>query len=245
VSHAATRSKADLAYDAIRERIVDGSYAPGSRLIFDQIARDLAVSPVPVREAVRRLEAEGYVVIRRNIGAEVASIDPARYAETMAALAIMEGAATALAAPHLTAADLAAARAINDRLAASLHAFDPLAFTRLNHEFHEVLYGRCRNGHLLGIIESEWRRLAAIRRTTFAFVPSRAQDAVAEHARLLAFIEAGAPSREIENHARHHRTHTVAAFQQWNAERAMSDGRDRRDERTGVHKMKGHRHEVP
>jgi DNA-binding GntR family transcriptional regulator len=182
-----------------------------------------------VREAARRLEAEGYVVIRRNIGAEVAIIDPARYAETMAALAIMEGAATALAAPHLTAADLAAARDINDRLAASLNAFDPLEFTRLNHEFHEVLYGRCGNGHLLGIIDAEWRRLAAIRRTTFAFVPSRAQDAVAEHTRLLALIEAGAPAWEIEIHARQHRTHTVAAFQQWNAERGSSNGWGARD----------------
>ena len=52
-------SKQERSYLSIRKRIADGTYAPGSRLIAERIARDLKISPVPVREALRRLEAEG------------------------------------------------------------------------------------------------------------------------------------------------------------------------------------------
>jgi DNA-binding GntR family transcriptional regulator len=205
-------SKAERAYHTLRDRIAAGVYGPGARLVLDRVARDLGVSVVPVREAVRRLEAEGYVVFRRNIGAEVASIDAARYGETMEALAVLEGAATALAAPFLGAAEVHEARRLNRELGRSLARFDPVRFTRLNHEFHRVLYRRCPNARLLEIVEREWQRLAAIRRSTFAFVPARARHSVAEHDHLLRLIDAGAPAGRIEACARQHRLATAEAF---------------------------------
>ena len=65
-------SKHERAYLLIRSRILDGSYTPGSRLVIDALAGELGISPVPVREAIRRLEAEGKVVYRHNAGARVA-----------------------------------------------------------------------------------------------------------------------------------------------------------------------------
>ena len=78
---------------------MDGTYSPGYRLVLAKIAEDLGVSVVPVREAIRRLEAEGLVKFERNVGATVSGIDPTEYLYTMQTLSIVEGAATALSAP--------------------------------------------------------------------------------------------------------------------------------------------------
>ncbi|MGH9134417.1 MAG: GntR family transcriptional regulator, partial [Ilumatobacteraceae bacterium] len=137
------RSKADHAYTIIRQRILSGEPKPGKRLVIEQLARELDVSAVPVREAIRRLEAEGYITYTRNVGATVGSIDLSRYPQTVEALAVLEAAATAFAMPYLTPDDLADARRINDDLRLSVEALDPDAFTLMNHQFHEILYRKC------------------------------------------------------------------------------------------------------
>ncbi|MGH9170718.1 MAG: GntR family transcriptional regulator [Acidimicrobiales bacterium] len=215
-------SKSELAYNLIRERIVNGAYGPGSRLVIDQLAIECNISSVPVREAIRRLEAEGYVVFKRNVGAQVAFLDAKEYGQVMEVLAILEAAATASAVPHLSAEDIALARQHNDLMRASLASFDPLSFTRSNRAFHSVLFSRCRNDHLQGLLQREWNRLDAIRRSTFTFVPGRAHDAVKEHDRLLDLIDDGADLAQIEWFAREHRSATAHAFQDWHDEHSSS-----------------------
>lgn len=205
-------SKAEVAYDSIRSKIIDGTYGPGYRLVLDRLAGEIGVSAVPVREALRRLEAEGYVDFKRNLGATVCSIDATAYAETMETLAVIESFATALAAPKLTARDIKAARKINDMMASSLERLDPVSFSRRNHELHELLYRPCPNHYLLGLVEREWARLKGIRHSSFAFVPDRAQQAVAEHTKLLDLIEAGSSATKIEDYARAHRMRTARRF---------------------------------
>ena len=99
---------------------------------------------------------------------------------------LVEGAATALAAPLLTGEHLSRAADINDRMRHSLDAFDPRAFTALNHEFHAVAVRDCPNPALLDLVERGWTRLAAIRDSTFSFVPGRARESVAEHDQIAA-----------------------------------------------------------
>src|SRR5699024_11670920 len=108
--------------------------------VIAHIARVHCTAEVPVLEANRRLEANGQVTIERNVGARVAMVDQCSYAQTMEAVAILEGAAMAQARDHLGAGDLEEAEAINDRMRALLADFEPAEFTRLNHEFHERLY---------------------------------------------------------------------------------------------------------
>jgi len=68
-------SKHEHAYTVIRQRILNGTYQPGHRLVIGTVAGELGISAVPVREAIRRLEAEGRVVYRHNVGARVAPVD--------------------------------------------------------------------------------------------------------------------------------------------------------------------------
>jgi DNA-binding GntR family transcriptional regulator len=207
-----TGSKSEQAYSAVKERIIGGTYTPGYRLVLAKIAQDLGFSVVPVREAIRRLEAEGLVTFERNIGATVAGIDPTEYLYTMQTLSIVEGAATALSAPLIGSADIERARAVNAEMRECLEHFDPVRFTRLNQDFHSILYERCPNPHILDLVHRGWNRLASLRSSTFRFVPGRARDSVDEHENLLRLIGSGASADDIEKAARLHRSATLDAY---------------------------------
>lgn len=206
------RSKSQLAYAWIKERIHDGEFRPGYRLVLGSIGGELEMSVVPVREAIRRLEAEGLVTYQRHVGAHVAMIDDRQYRDSMQALSVVEGAATALAAPRLTDEDVRHARAINQRMRAILDELDPQAFTALNQQFHLALYGKCPNPRLREMAAAEWARLGHLRDSTFTFVPQRAQESVREHDHIVDLITAGAPLREIDDAARRHRMATLTAY---------------------------------
>jgi len=206
------KSKSQRAYDWIRRHIEDGRYVPGYRLVLGQIAGELNISVVPVREAIRRLEAEGLVTFQRNVGAQVALLHETEYTYTMQTLAIVEGAATALSAPSTTAEQIARAREINAQMIECLDHFIPHRFTELNGEFHSVLYEECPNPHILDLVHRGWGRMKVLRDSTFSFVPGRASESVAEHEQLLVLIENGADPLEIELAARRHRTATLEAF---------------------------------
>lgn len=206
------QSKSQVAYAWIRDRISSQEFTPGYRLVLAALAEELDMSVVPVREAIRQLEAEGLVTFQRNVGAQVAMIDDTQYRQSMETLAILEGAATALAARHLGPEDLRRARALNDRLIESLDHFDPRSFTALNQQFHEVLYGPCPNPRVTDLVTAEWTRLNHLRVSTFSFVPGRARESVREHEDIVRLIETGAPLPEIEDCARRHRSATLTAY---------------------------------
>lgn len=205
-------SKSQQAYGWIKERIARHEYTPGYRLVLGTIANQLDMSVVPVREAVRQLEAEGLVTFERNVGARVTLVDESEYVHTMQTLGLVEGCATALSAPLLTTEELDRADEINDRMLHLLEHFDAHAFTQLNQQFHSVLYERCPNPHILDLVHRGWARLSGLRDTTFAFVPGRAQHSVEEHAEIVALIRSGADPLEVELAARNHRWRTMNAF---------------------------------
>lgn len=205
-------AKSERAYAWIKERIARQDFTPGYRLVLSTIAGELDMSVVPVREAIRRLEAEGLVTFERNVGARVSMVDDSHYRASMQTLSILEGAATALAARELTADDLRRARTINDRMIETLDHFDPRAFTRLNQEFHATLFAPCPNPRMLELVRAEWARLNHLRDSTFSFVPGRAGESVREHEHIVQLIEASAPLVEIETAARRHRSATLDAY---------------------------------
>lgn len=207
-----TQSKSQRAYQWIKDRIAGQDFTPGYRLVLSSIATELDMSVVPVREAVRQLEAEGLVTFERNVGARVSMVDDSQYRFTMQAISIVESAATALAARNLTVDDLRRARSLNDVMTQLLEHFDPRTFSALNQEFHHILYSKCANPRLLEIVNGEWTRLGGLRDTIFSFVPGRANESVREHEQIIALIERGAPLEEIEKAVRRHRTGTLSAY---------------------------------
>jgi DNA-binding GntR family transcriptional regulator len=211
-------SKQERTYAVLRERIVDGTYGPGYRLVIDAIARELEVSPMPVREAIRRLEAEGLVKYRANHGAQVAPLDERSWKEVMTTLAVLEGYATAAAAPNLDPADLEELRSINERMEEAIKGFDAMRASQYNRQFHERIYERCDNSYLRRELELTMERLNTLRSTVFIYIPSRGHASSAEHEALLTMIEEGADPVKIERDARRHKLRTVEAYEERLAE---------------------------
>jgi DNA-binding GntR family transcriptional regulator len=212
---AARETKQERVYRALRERIVDGVYGPGYRIVIDGLAAEFGVSALPIREAIRRLEAEGLVIFRPNAGAHVAPVDPAAFHEDMTVLAVLEGYITALASDHITQADLDRLVEINDEMKRAMERLDVLGFGQLNHEFHALIYDRCPNDVLAGAVRNISRRMDANRRTVFLQIPTRGAESVREHGGIIDLLRDHAPHADIERTARNHKLATVASFEEW------------------------------
>lgn len=208
-----TLSKHEKAYTGIRESIMNGGYQPGERLAIPRLTRDLGMSALPIREALRRLEAEGLIRFDRNVGARVTWVDGAEWESAMHVLSLLEGYATSIAAGHLHPADLEELREINARFGAALEAGDIGAARDLNRQFHVRMYEACPNDYLMGLVRVGWNRLDSLRGWDTYYLLIRGSHLVGEHAELLEMIEHGAKSSDIEAFARGHKLRTVATYQ--------------------------------
>ena len=201
-------NKQERTYEILRDRIHSGVYAPRARLNIDALAREFGVSPIPVREALRRLEAQGWVQFKPNAGAIVSPVDATSWEQAMVALAILEGAATAEAQRHLRKSDFTRLR----KIAATMESQDnPVRFGQLNRRLHQTIVARCGNAWLLDLLSQTHDRLDRVRSTMFAYLPERTAEATREHARLIELLESGDPA-EVERYARWHKLQTVEAY---------------------------------
>jgi Transcriptional regulators len=214
VTAAKPRIKTRQAYDFIRSRILDGFYRPGDRIVIDRVAAELKLSIIPVREAIRILEADGLVQTIPYSGAVVQLMDDTDYEETQWVLAVLDGAAALLAAGKLTPQDLAALESKNGAMRAALDDFEFVQFGELNREFHETIYNRCGNAYLIDRLKLTWQRLAQIRQALFSLVPLRARESITEHADLIRLFKEAAPPNEIEDFARRHKLKMLTAVKQ-------------------------------
>lgn len=213
-----THTKYREAYRAILARILRGEFRPGERVTIEVLARELGMSPTPVREAVRQLEAEGVLTYTPHAGARLAHIDPRAYGELVSVRAVLEGWATALGAPRLGSGTLQRLRELNGRMRQAVQKGDLTTFDRLNRRFHRALYQRCGHRLLTELLEGLRARTDLVRQRVFPFIPHRGVESVEEHDRLLDLVEAGAPPEEIEAFTRQHKLRTLEAFLRWSAQ---------------------------
>jgi DNA-binding GntR family transcriptional regulator len=205
-------SKQQIAYDYIKAAIEQGRFAPRQRLVIDSLARDLSISKVPVREAVRRLEAEGLVTFSANAGATVAGADIELWYQLVEQLALMEGYASASAAERITEEDLKRLRAINAGMAVALKNYDFPAWIEGNRLFHQTINAHCTNRSLIEYMATLHARTDAISRFVFphsatilkALGPDGGRSALQAHEWLIAAFERREKPAVIEHHSRDH-----------------------------------------
>ena len=128
----------EAAVEQLREAIIRGVYQPGQRLKQQELARSLGCSPVPVREALHRLAAEGFVVIDPQRGARVADFNSRELEEIYEVRTLLEGRAAERAAERMTSETARRLRAILEKMETPDIA--PVDWVRLNWEFHDSLY---------------------------------------------------------------------------------------------------------
>jgi len=139
----------------LRDQIIRGEIAEGAQLRQDAIANQYQVSRIPVREALRQLEAEGLITILPNRGAIVPVLSPDDIEELFTIRAILEPEVLKVSIPRLTSADFAQAESVLHRFEAELQREEHLeAWGRLNWQFHSTLYSRANRPHFMAIIRN-------------------------------------------------------------------------------------------
>jgi DNA-binding GntR family transcriptional regulator len=200
-------TKFEQVYDAVRARIESGAYPPGRRLSFRAIGQALDASDIPVREAIHRLAAEGWVTYRPRHGAVVAGLTLAEIHELFLPHAILEGAITRLAARHVSpdVVEQLAGIVAEQRAAAAADA--TARFAELSVRFHDVLYAVCPARGLVETTEAIVRRTFRLRQITPAtYTAERMAGRIAEHEQFLRLLdERPLDLDRIEAFARRHK----------------------------------------
>ena len=158
-----TGSKLQVAYDFVRRRIVDGTYASGHRIVLPRVAAEIGTSTAPVREALRRLEAEGLVEFTRWAGARVAGFDERQLGEAIAAAAMLEAEIALLAARSSRTPTWPTMREANEPLLrAAASAGDLSAARDADRAFHAVMHRRCPNRMLVTLVQIAYTRMDTV-----------------------------------------------------------------------------------
>jgi len=173
------------AYERLFEEIRSGLLRPGARLTETEIADRMDISRTPVREAIRRLEADGLVDHQPRTGAVVRSLDYPEIMELYEMRTVLEGTAARLAARAASPVELEELQLMNEEMAAA--AGDSVAMVRLNRLFHTRLLDAARNRFLLKSMASVETTLLILGPSSMES-PERAQQALEEHQRLLAAL---------------------------------------------------------
>lgn len=207
----ARRTKKDLAYEYIRRCIREKRLLPGQRINAAHLAEEIGMSVLPIREALLMLEAERLVSLTPYVGAVVSWVSAEEAHEVIRLLAVLEGFATAEAAPQRERLkNELTSRNENLELALNTAMWD--WFMDLNREFHFTIYEAAGNSQLLDSIRVFWSQLdAMLAMTAFHRVPNRAAEDVREHemiTRLL--LDPSTDPWHLERVAREHRMRTAA-----------------------------------
>ena len=189
--------------DHLRTAILDGELRPGVWLRQRQIAEELGVSPMPVREALTQLAAEGVVEHVPYRGARVAMFSTDDVADLYANRALLESMAAAAAAQNITPDELTELRDLQSQMRGKLTSGSLSEYSRLNRRFHRVLYLASKREYLVRALDRIWSAFPTMMMSYYAqttserLVEREAQD-LEEHAAIIAALEDSGSERAEE-----------------------------------------------
>jgi DNA-binding GntR family transcriptional regulator len=188
----AYHTKAELALTLLKESIKRGEFRPGDPLPQRILARRFGMSLTPVREAVRALEAGGMLSGSSHRTLRVLDVTAEDVREIYMVRSALEDFATAVAVPHLTAADVNRLDESIQKMAAACQRRQPRRYQTLDEEFHMFLYRSAGNKLLFSLIEALWSRYP---RDVLRTVPGRLRASQDEHRRLMRAVREGSGAR--------------------------------------------------
>lgn len=195
-------------YDALIDLIVSGDLPPGQHMVETDLARQLGVSRQPIREALHRMEAEGWVDLRPSQGAFVHVPTDSEVDELLDVRALLEAETARLAARAATPQQVARLRRICEEGRAAADADDFGAAVTANNAFHAEVAAIAGNSMLAELAEIVGRRVQWYYRLV---APARGHDSWAEHQEMIDAIEA-ADTQRAQQLAREHTERTRGAY---------------------------------
>ncbi|HAQ55529.1 MAG TPA: GntR family transcriptional regulator [Anaerovibrio sp.] len=180
----------EVVCETLRDAIRKGKLKPGERLMESQLAEDLGVSRTPVREAIRKLELEGYVIMMPRRGTYVANLSIRDVNEVFEIRTSLDSLASGLAAERITDEELERLQRLLVAIGGYIEENDMDKIVECDTEFHDLLYQASRNSRLVGIIFNLREQLTRFRSTSMAF-PGRLKATLEEHRRIVEAIAQG------------------------------------------------------
>jgi DNA-binding GntR family transcriptional regulator len=198
------RTADGIAAAELREAIVRGDLEPGARIPQEATAKQLGISLIPLREALKTLASEGIVTYHPQRGYFVTELLADTVGDIYAVRDLLEAEAERIAIPNLTATDLDALRFhARDQLRA-VEERDPVEMIATNRRFHFVIFNRCENPWLLRFVMQLWDTLDPYRVLTYRRVLGDygdrevALEIIAEHDRIIEALEGGRPGAALK-----------------------------------------------
>jgi DNA-binding GntR family transcriptional regulator len=177
------------AFQALRDAIVDGTFAPGEKLNDAELGQWLGISRTPVREALMRLEQMGLVLSRPGRSTLVAPLDVRATSDAQLVAASLHELAMRSCARELTSDEIGLMRAANDRFKRALKARDVEQALAADDDFHDVAVRASGNHTIRSMLEQVTPALRRVERLRFATLAGRAS--VSQHARIIELCERG------------------------------------------------------
>ncbi|MGR3712396.1 MAG: GntR family transcriptional regulator [Shimia sp.] len=179
----------DRVYRALRSRIMYGEIAPGEALTLRGIGKEFEVSMTPAREAVRRLVAEGALLLSSSGRVSTPELSNERLEELAALRALIEVELASRALPRAHMALIERLSTINGTVSEAVERRDAVGYIRANLEFHRTLYLRAQAPAMLAMAETVWLQLGPTMRALYGRL--RRTEPPAQHRLIIAALKAG------------------------------------------------------
>lgn len=179
----------ELVLDAIRSAIMSGILQPRERLMEIQLAEELGVSRTPIREALRKLELEGFIVMVPRKGAYVSDLSFKDIADVFEIRAALEGLAAGLAAERITEDELERLERLLVEKQEAITQDDIDKLVEVDTKFHELMYQASRNVRLSTIISNLREQIQRFRLASLSY-PGRNKLSLEEHKNIVEAIQA-------------------------------------------------------
>ena len=180
------QTKQEIAYKFIKDSIISGTFKPGSRLILSDLEKEIKISNMPIREALRRLQSEGWVSSTPHKGVIISDISLKDAEQNYGVRKVLEIYAAKDICKNITPEAIETLRHLHKKMADQLS--DPLKFRELNYSFHFAIFEESGNGTLLKIMKSLWDDGLRYQ-STFYWFPKRAILSHEEHGLIIAALE--------------------------------------------------------
>ena len=211
-----SKTKNVAVYNKLRQNIIKGKLKPGQKVVMAELAKAFGLSETPVREAIRRLESEGYIDFTPHMGAIVTKIDEGELVEIYLIRIALEELATRLASPHITEKDIDFLNKKNREMEMAIQQGRYEILAGINKLFHLRIYKAAPFPRLYKMICDLWDTFERWP-SVFAYVPERAAASVEEHKKIIQALRAG-DMEQADRLIKEQKERTLEALQKYMAQ---------------------------
>lgn len=190
-------TKNNYIYENLKDEIMMGKLRPGERIVISDVAKRYNVSPMPIREAINRLQQDGFIEVVPHVGARVSTLDLESHKELMMIRTELEALAMKASTDFIDDKTIAKLDEILVEMEECIKNNQNKKYGKLNVEFHLLIYGASPYKILYELITTLWGR-SEISRSIFEKIPERNKASLAEHKAMVEAIKNGDGEKAAE-----------------------------------------------